>query len=227
MILVNLLPHREAARKLKRELFFATLGVAAVAGLIISGSVYSWYQAQIAGQQDKNTILKTEIAVLESQIKDIASLQQEIAALRARQNAVEDLQGNRNLPVYLLDELVRQLPDGVYVSTMKQENQALLLTGVAQSNERVSELLRNLGNNSAWMTRPELIEITAGNVALTPRDQRRVAIFSMRVALKRASDQPKPAASAAILGATAGAATAPAAAASATVAMPSQAAPKV
>lgn len=195
MILVNLLPHREVARKRKRELFFTTLGIAALVGGLICGGVYSWYQAQIAGQKDQNTVLKTEITKLEGQIKDIAGLQQEIAALRARQNAVEELQGNRNLPVYLLAELVKQLPDGVYINSMKQENQTVLLSGVAQSNERVSELLRNLANNSPWLTRPELVEITASSVALTPRDQRRVSNFSMRVALKRASDQPKTAAS--------------------------------
>ena len=191
MILVNLLPHREAARKRKRELFFIALGIAAVVGGLICGGVYSWYQAQITGQQNKNRTLKNEITKLDEQIKDIAGLQQEIAALRARQTAVEDLQGNRNLPVYLLDELVRQLPDGVYITSMKQENQVVQLAGVAQSNERVSELLRNLGNNSPWLTKPELIEITAGSMALTPRDQRRVSNFTMRVSLKRASDQPK------------------------------------
>lgn len=191
MILVNLLPHREAARKRKRELFFIALGVSAVIGGLICGGVYSWYRAQISGQQNKNAILTSEITRLDSQIKDIAGLQQEIAALRARQTAVEDLQGNRNLPVYLLDELVRQLPDGVYLTSMKQENQVVQLAGVAQSNERVSELLRNLGNNSPWLTKPELIEITAGSIALTPRDQRRVSNFTMRVSLMRASDQPK------------------------------------
>lgn len=195
MILVNLLPHREAARKRRREAFFVALGIAALAGGVLCGVVFSWYQAQISGQQAKNTFLKTEITRLEGQIKEIAGLQQEIAALRARQNAVEDLQGNRNLPVYLLDELVKQLPDGVYITTMKQENQIVSLTGVAQSNERVSELLRNLGNNSPWLTRPELIEITGGSVAVGARDQRRVANFSMRVGLRRATDVPKAAAS--------------------------------
>lgn len=192
MILVNLLPHREVARKRRREAFFVTLGSAALVGVLICASVYSWYQAQISGQQLKNTFLKTEITRLDTQIKEIAGLQQEIAALRARQNAVEDLQGNRNLPVYLLDQLVRQLPDGVYLTSMKQDNQVVLLTGVAQSNERVSELLRNLGNNSPWLTRPELIEITGGILALGPRDQRRVSNFSMRVALRRATDVQKP-----------------------------------
>lgn len=197
MILVNLLPHREAARKRKREYFFITLGIAALTGGLICGGVYSWYQTQISSQKDKNTVLRTEISKLEGQIKDIATLQQEIAALRARQNAVEDLQGNRNLPVYLLDELVKQLPDGVYINSMRQDNQTVMLTGVAQSNERVSELLRNLANNSPWLTRPELIEITAATVAVSARDQRRVSNFSMRVGLKRASDQPNVAASAA------------------------------
>lgn len=191
MILVNLLPHREAARKRKRELFFTTLGIAAILGGLISGAVYSWYQGQISVQKDKSSLLRNEITKLEGQIKDIAGLQKEINALRARQTAVEDLQGNRNLPVYLLAELVKQLPDGVYINSMKQDNQSVLLTGVAQSNERVSELLRNLGNNSPWLTRPELVEITASTIALTPRDQRRVSNFSMRVALKRASDQVK------------------------------------
>ena len=198
MILINLLPHREAARKQKREFFFVTLGIAALVGGLVCGGVYSWYQTQISGQKDKNTLLKKEITKLEGQIKDIAGLQQEIAALRARQNAVEELQGNRNLPVYLLTELVKQLPDGVYITSMKQDNQVVLMTGVAQSNERVSELLRNLANNSPWLTRPELVEITAASVALTARDQRRVSNFSMRVSLKRASDQPKVAVSAVV-----------------------------
>ena len=196
MILVNLLPHREAARKRRREVFFTTLGIAALVGGLICGAVYSWYLAQIESQRGKNTFLKTEITRLEGQIKDIASLQAEIAALRARQHAVEDLQGNRNLPVYLLSEMVKQLPDGVYINSMKQDDQTILITGIAQSNERVSELLRNLANNSPWLTKPELVEITASTVALSPRDQRRVSNFSMRVGLKKATD-PKAASSAA------------------------------
>lgn len=191
MILVNLLPHREAARKRKREAFFVSLAIAALIGGLISGSVHLWYQAKISDQQSKNTLLKSATKKLEEQIKDIATLQAEIAGLRARQAAVEELQGNRNLPVYLLSELVKQLPDGVYISSMKQDNQNILIVGVAQSNERVSELLRNLSNNSPWLSKPELIEITASTVALTARDQRRVANFSMRVALKRVTDPAK------------------------------------
>ncbi len=196
MILINLLPHREAARKRRRESFFVTLGAAALVGVLIGGLTYSWYQTEIESQRGRNSFLQAEITRLESQIKDIATLQAEIASLKARQTAVEDLQGDRNLPVNLLNELVKQLPDGVYINSMKQDNQTVLMTGVAQSNERVSELLRNVANNSPWLTRPELVEITAGTVALTPRDQRRVANFTMRVNLKRPSD-PKTAASAA------------------------------
>ena len=197
MILINLLPHREAARKQKREFFFVMLGVAALVGGLICGGVYSWYQTQISGQKDKNSLLRKEIVKLEGQIKEIAGLQQEITALRARQGAVEELQGNRNLPVYLLTELVKQLPDGVYINSMKQDNQTVLITGVAQSNERVSELLRNLANSSATLYRPELVEITAATISLSARDQRRVSNFSMRVSLKRPSDQAKNPASAA------------------------------
>ena len=94
--------------------------------------------------------------------------------------------------MHLLNELVRQLPDGVYLASMKQDNQAVTLQGVAQSNERVSELLRNLGNNSPWLVKPELVEITAGTVALSPRDQRRVANFTMRIGVKRPTDAQKP-----------------------------------
>ncbi|MBG9389694.1 PilN domain-containing protein [Caenimonas aquaedulcis] len=215
MILINLLPHREAARKRRRDAFYTALGASALMGGVIAGIIFLWFAAQISAQQERNTLLANEIKKLESQIKDIANLQSEIAALRARQQAVEDLQADRNLPVHLLNELVKQLPDGVFVSSLKQENQVVTLTGMAQSNERVSELLRNLGNNSPWLSRPELIEITAGSVALTPRDTRRVANFTMRVRLLRASEAQKAAAGAASAASAAAAASFPAGAASA------------
>ncbi len=191
MILINLLPHREAARKLRRDIFNASLGASVVIGGLIAGIIFLWYQAQISGQQEKNQLLQTEIKRFDEQIKDIATLEAEIAALRARQQAVEDLQADRNLPVHLLTELVKQLPEGVYVVSMRQENQVVTLQGVAQSNERVSELLRNLGNKTPWFSKPELIEIVAGSVALTPRDQRRTANFRIRVRLMRASEAEK------------------------------------
>jgi type IV pilus assembly protein PilN len=197
VILINLLPHREAARKLRREMFYAALGASAFAGALIAGAVYLWFAAQISDQQSRNTMLLTETKKLEAQIKDIATLQEEIAALRARQQAVEDLQADRNIPVHLVNELVRQLPDGVYLTSMRQQGDVVGLTGVAQSNERVSELLRNLSSGSPWITRPELIEIVATNITLSPRDQRRVSSFSMRVKLNKASEAQKAASAAA------------------------------
>jgi len=202
VILINLLPHREAARKRRRDVFNISLGTSALVGGLIAGGIFLWYQAQISSQQGKNQMLTSEIKKLEVQIKDIASLEAEIAGLRARQQAVEDLQADRNIPVHLLTELVKQLPDGVYISSMKQENQLVTLGGVAQSNERVSELLRNLANNTPWFAKPELIEIVAGSEALSPREQRRVANFKIRVRLMRASEAEK-AAQAAIGGAAA------------------------
>jgi type IV pilus assembly protein PilN len=185
MILINLLPHREAARKKQKEQFFTQLGLSALLGGIVCGAVFTWYQGQISSQQARNSFLQGEITKLENEIKDINSLQAEIASLRARQTAVEDLQGDRNLPVHMLDELVKQLPDGIYLRTMKQENQSVLLTGTAQSQERVSELLRNLANNSPWLTRPELVEIVSASVSVSNREQRRVSNFTIRATLTR------------------------------------------
>jgi len=188
VILINLLPHREAARKRRKDLFNASLGLSALTGGLIAGCIFLWFHAQISDQQDKNQILRSEITKFDSQIKDIAGLEAEIAALRARQQAVEDLQADRNMPVHLLTELVGQLPEGVYITSMRQEGQSVALQGVAQSNERVSDLLRNLSTKSAWLSRPELVEIVAGSVNLTPRDQRRVANFKINVKLVRASE---------------------------------------
>jgi type IV pilus assembly protein PilN len=191
VILINLLPHREAARKRRKEAFQATMFASFLLGLLIAASVYWWFQMMISDQQGRNTFLQTEIKFLENQIKEIASIEDEIAALRARQKAVEDLQSDRNLPVHLLNELVRQLPEGVYITNLRQEGQTVTLQGMAQSNERVSEMLRNLSGNTPWFARPELIEIVASNLNLTPRDQRRVAVFNVRVQLVRSSEAQK------------------------------------
>ena len=196
VILINLLPHREEARKRRKEAFFVSLGIATLIGGVICGLVYVGYQAQISAQNDKNAYLQAEVKKLENEIKEVSTLQSEIASLRARQQAVESLQADRNMPVYLLTELVKQLPDGVYVSSMKQDNVTLSLLGTAQSQERVSEFLRNLANNSQWFMRPELVEIVAGSVSLGPRDQRRVSNFSMRVQIRKPADVQKPAAGA-------------------------------
>ncbi len=197
MILINLLPHREEARKRRKETFQATMFASLLLGLVVAGAIYWWFQMMITDQQAKNTFLKQEITVLEGQIKEIASIEDEIASLRARQKAVEDLQSDRNLPVHLLSELVTQLPDGVYITAIRQAGQTITMQGMAQSNERVSELLRNLATNTPWLAKPELTEIVASTVALTARDQRRVSSFNLRFQLVRASEAQKTIAAAA------------------------------
>jgi type IV pilus assembly protein PilN len=191
VILINLLPHREAARKQRRDVFNVSVVSAFLVGGLIAGMIFMWFQGRISDQQGRNNVLTSEIKRLEGQIKDIASLESEIAGLRARQQAVEDLQADRNVPVHLMSELVKQFPDGVYITSMRQDRQTVTLQGVAQSNERVSELLRNLSGGTPWFTKPELVEIVAGTVAITPRDNRRVANFTLRVQLNRASDVQK------------------------------------
>lgn len=214
MILINLLPHREAARQRKREAFNVLMGVAALLGGLVAGSIFLWYQAQLSEQEDKIRVLQNENKKLDGQIKDIAGLRSEITALRARQQAVEDLQSDRNLPVHMLNELVRQLPDGVFITTLRQENQNVTIQGIAQSNERISELLRNLANNTPWLSKPDLVEIVADNATVGPRDVRRVAKFNVKVRLMRTSEAQK------ALAAPSGGASAPSVAAAPPAAQP-------
>ena len=196
MILINLLPHREERRKRRKAAFFTGLGASALAGVLIAGVWYSVLQQMTAHQQERNLFLSNEIKRLEAQIKDIATLRAEIDALKARQKAVEDLQTDRNIPVYLLNELVKQTPEGVYLTAIKQTDQVVAVNGVAQTNERVSEFLRNTLYNSQWLERPELVEIKVAQLAPNQREQRRLYDFSMRVTLKRPQSA-APAASAA------------------------------
>jgi len=191
VILINLLPHREAARKRRKEAFQATMFASFLVGLAIAGAIYWWFQMMITAQQERNTFLQAEIKVLEGQIKEIAMIEEEIAALRARQKAVEDLQSDRNLPVHLLNELVRQIPEGVFVTSIKQTDQVIAMQGSAQSNERVSEMLRNLTDNTPWLSKPELVEIVASNMALSSKDQRRVFAFNLRFRLMRTGEVQK------------------------------------
>jgi len=189
VILINLLPHREERRKQRKRAFFVGLGAAALGGVVAAGVWYAVLQQMTAAQQSRNAFLSGEIKRLESQIKDIADLKSEIESLKARQKAVEDLQTNRNVPVYLLDELVRFTPEGIYFTSVKQAGDNVTVTGVAQTNERVSEFLRNTGNQSQWLRKPELVEIKAVNLppAAGTREQRRLFDFSVRVSLTQPS----------------------------------------
>ena len=189
MILINLLPHREEKRQRRKVAFFAGLGVAAGVGVAIVGVWYLVVQQLTSAQQDRNTFLSAEIAKLDAQIKDIASLKAEIESLKARQKAVEDLQIDRNLPVHLLNELVKQTPEGIYFSAIKQDGQSLNVSGIAQTQERISEFLRNTAYNSEWLTRPELVESRAASVTGANREQRTLYAFSMRLTMRRPQDK--------------------------------------
>ena len=186
MILINLLPHREEKRRLRKQAFFVGLGMAAIAGLVLVALWYAALEQMISVQQGRNDLLSSAIVKLEDEIKDVATLRAEIESLKSRQKAVEDLQTDRNIPVYLLNELVKQTPEGVYLKQIKQEGNFVLVTGFAQTNERVSELLRNTAYNSPWLERPDLQEIKAISMAAgEKKDQRRIFEFSMRVGIKR------------------------------------------
>jgi type IV pilus assembly protein PilN len=189
VILINLLPHREERRKRKKVAFFAGLGLAAAVGLAIVGGWYVIVEQLKSTQQDRNQFLSGEIAKLEKEIADIANLKAEIASLTARQKAVEDLQIDRNLPVHLLNELVKQTPEGMYFTSLKQDGQVLSITGIAQTQERVSEFLRNTAYNSEWLVSPELIESKATTVTGANREQKRLFDFSVRVTVKRPQDK--------------------------------------
>jgi type IV pilus assembly protein PilN len=191
MILINLLPHREERRKRRKIAFFSALGAFAVAGVLATGLWYLLLDQMTVAQQDRNSFLSRENAKLDIQIKDIATLRAEIESLKARQRAVEDLQTDRNIPVYLLNELARQTPEGIYFNSVKQEGQLVTVNGIAQTNERVSEFLRNTAYNSTWLERPELLEIKSANVQAATRDQKRLFEFSVRLSVKRPQDTSK------------------------------------
>ncbi len=190
MIKINLLPHREARRKLKKAAFLALLAASAVIGAVIVILVGGYNATRNDNQNDRNLVLTNANAALDKEIAEIATLKQEIEALKARQQAVEDLQGDRNQPVYLLEELVRQTPQGVYLRSFKQEGQKVLLTGSAQSQERVAELLRNLSTGSVWLERPELVEVRSVLLAGS-KNGKKIGEFTMSVGIKRPRDKDK------------------------------------
>jgi type IV pilus assembly protein PilN len=187
IVRVNLLPHREQKRQRQKQAFYFLTGLSVLAGAALVLLVWSVLEGYIDNQKGRNKLITDENRRLDAQIKEIATLRQEIEALRARQKAVEDLQADRNEPVYLLDELTRQTPEGIYLHTVKQEDRKVTITGWAASNERVSEFLRNLTNNGRYVERPELIEIKLA--AQSPDGiQRRLFDFAMNFYMKPTSE---------------------------------------
>jgi type IV pilus assembly protein PilN len=179
MIRINLLPWRAARRKDQRQHLAVLGGMVAVLGLLIVGAVHLTISGYISVQNDRNEFLKRENVRLDKEIEEIKKLKTEIAALLARKQIIERLQADRAQAVYLLQELVQQVPDGVYLKTIKQTGLKVNLSGYSQSNARVSTLMRNLGA-SPYLENPDLVEIKAAMVS-----NKRVSEFNMNVSLKR------------------------------------------
>ena len=183
MIRINLLPHREEKRKAKRQQFFGLSGLISLLACLIVFLVYTIIGGYIEAQEGKNNFLKTEIAALDKEIDEIKKLQERTQALLARKQIIESLQHDRAEAVLLLSELVRQTPEGVYLRSVKQENVKITLVGYAQSNARVSSLMRNI-EASSWLEKPVLVETKAAMV-----DKRRLNEFTMTASLKRTPAQ--------------------------------------
>ncbi len=167
MARINLLPWRAERRKARQKEFMGMLGLAAVAGVLASILIVMFYSARISNQEGRNQYLRGEITKVDAQIKEIEELDKKKAKLLARKEVIEELQANRSQMVHLFDSLVRTIPDGVTLTTIKQEGDVLTLGGRSQSNARVSTYMRNL-EGSGWMTNPDLnvIEAKAGNPGL-------------------------------------------------------------
>lgn len=185
MIRINLLPHREERRKRARQHFFVVAGGTAVIGALVVIAMHGFYAARIETQTDRNRFLKSEIVKLDKDIAEIKKLRDEIQALLARKQVIETLQADRAQTVHLLDELVRQMPEGVYLKSVSQKGLRVNLVGYAQSNARVSTLMRNI-EASPWLERPQLVEVKAANV-----DKKRVSEFNMFLSLKRVATEEK------------------------------------
>jgi type IV pilus assembly protein PilN len=175
---INLLPHREEQRKRGRQHFAVLGGLTAALGLVIVGAGYLYISQLIDHQNARNTYLKGQIAKLDKEIAEIKKLKDEISALLARKQIIETLQADRAQTVHLMDQLVRQMPEGVYLKSVKQRGLGIHLNGYAQSNARVSTLMRNI-ESSPWLSDPTLVEIKASNVG-----SKRLAEFNMTLKLK-------------------------------------------
>jgi len=188
---INLLPHRAERRKRARQHFMTVSGMTVGLGILVAFLIYQFYARQIEVQNDRNTFLANEIKKLDKDIADINELRNQIQALLARKQIIESLQADRAQTVYLLEQMVRQMPEGVYLKSMKQSGAKVHIVGYAQSNARVSTLMRNI-EASPWLAQPVLVEVRAANV-----DKRRVSEFNLYLNLKRAEpakDAAKPAA---------------------------------
>lgn len=183
MIKINLLPHREAKRKDLKNRFYSMLLLAALVAAILIILVGVYFSSQVSSQNERNAFIKTEIEVLDSKIKEVANLKQEIDALKARQQAVEDLQGDRNQPVYMMNELIKLSPEGLHLTLIKQDGQRISIKGYAQSHGMIQVFFDSL-SSSPWMSKPEIIQNKAV-IQGVGRDAKRVIEFDLNVGIRR------------------------------------------
>ena len=182
---INLLPHREQKRLARQRQFVSLVIALAVLGVAIVAGGHAFLAARIDNQNSRNNLLKTEIAKLDEQIKEIDKLRDQIQQVLARKAVVETLQSNRNEAVHLLDQLVRQLPEGIYLRSVKQTDKKVQIVGYAQSNARVSTLMRNI-EGSPWLEKPELVEIKLVNMPNAGRtDPPRLNEFTLNFEIRR------------------------------------------
>ncbi|MDP3872891.1 MAG: PilN domain-containing protein [Methyloversatilis sp.] len=183
MIRINLLPHREEKRKARRQQFVAFSGATLLFGALIVGLVNGVINGYVSAQDEKNAFLKTEIAVLDKSIDEIKRLREQTDALIQRKQVIESLQGNRSEAVGLFNELAKNVPEGVYIRKVSQQGGKINLIGYAQSNARVSSLMRNL-ESSPLLERPTLVEIKGSSV-----DKRRMNEFNLDLYITRVADE--------------------------------------
>jgi type IV pilus assembly protein PilN len=179
MIRINLVPWREARRKARNLQFYILMGMVAGLAASIVLLVHGYYATRISNQTERNRFLKDENAKLDKEIEEIKKLKEEIQALLSRKQVIETLQADRAQTVYLLEQLVRQTPDGVYLKSIRQTGLKVNLAGYAQSNARVSTLMRNL-EASPYLQNPDLVEIRATTV-----NNKRLSEFNMNVSIRR------------------------------------------
>jgi type IV pilus assembly protein PilN len=184
MIRINLLPHREEKRKARRQQFYALTGLTLVLGGLVVALGNGIISGYVSAQDEKNVFLKTEIAALDKSIDEIKRLREQTDALLQRKRVIESLQGNRSEAVGLFNELAKNVPEGVYIKKVSQQADKINLVGYAQSNARVSSLMRNL-ESSPLLERPTLIEIKGATV-----DKRRMNEFSLDLFITRTVDEP-------------------------------------
>ena len=176
---INLLPHREMRRKQQQQHFFVMLGVVVAMGAAIWFGVHTYLDSALTNQQARNKYLEQEIVKIDKEIAEINKLKEQIAALLKRKQVVETLQSNRAEVVHLLDQLVRQLPDGMYLKTIKQQGVKVTMSGYTQSQARVSTLMRNL-EGSQYLQKANLVEIKSASTG-----GQRLNEFTMNIEVTR------------------------------------------